>query len=575
DALPSSYQDFERYRQQTVLLSKRIEGINTQGSAYANPQALDRLNNRLILLYSLDADNNHANGIDLTGDKVTELASALNNASLPINLNTFEYAVRFESRSVLLELNTGFNGFSSLAQYLTALDISISYPEAMCEGWSNGDASPSSWSVNYKNTQQQTIMVDNFSSCPAIPNVDDAASYASNYSTDGKLRYLYLYDDQNRLTHEYRDTDGAEDYNRLYQHDFSMDGDNSVEAVSYYADNSGTKVLHDITTYTYLPSGLLDRKFVDDEDDDLYVYVYNLDGTVDTESQSSDLVGGCWTGDINVVRQVNSHSYYDNGLLKQKSNAGLCAVNTYDYGYNTLGQPLSYKHNVDGKTDIDPATISYEYERTSIFNDAGDITYYTSFSRTYAGELTNNQYEYSYGYDAQKRLKSYSQTSSNHRNSPSTASTSGSVYSYQDDGKLKQICQDMACEYKSVYAYLDNGLIDHISTYSNSALTMKTFYIYDENNLISRADVFNAASLGEDLEPLAPLSPDNQVTLEYFPSGALSVMEQDGYKNYFRDPNGDNSSDNSGFYQWFDLDLGEHLNRTLAQPRAFEGGGET
>jgi|GEM_PF-2175756 len=575
EALPSSYRDFERYRQQTVLLSKRIKGIHSEGVAYANPQALDRLNNRLFLLYSLDVDNNAANGIDLTGNKTTGLAMALSHSNLPINLNTFEYVARLQSRSVLLELNNGVSGFSSLAQYLSSLDIHISYPEAMCEGWSNGDASPSSWSVNYKNAQQQTIMVDNFSSCPAIPDVNDAASYASNYSTDGKLRYLYLYDEQNRLTHEYRDTAGADVYSRLYQHDFTMEGDNSLEAVSYYYDHSGTKLLHDITTYTYLPSGLLDRKFVDDEDDDLYVYVYNLDNTLDTEFQSSDLAGGCWTGDINIVRQVNSHLYYDSGLLKQKSNEGLCAVNTYDYGYNTLGQTLAYKHNVDGKTDTDPATISYEYEQTSEFNDAGDITYYTSFSRTYAGELTNNQYEYSYDYDDEQRLQSYSQTSSNHRNSPSTSSTSGSVYSYQGDGKLEQICQDMACKYKSIYAYLDNGLIDHISTYSNSALSMKTFYIYDENNLIERADVFNAASLGEDLEPLAPLSPDNQVTLEYFPSGAISVMEQDGYKNYFRDPNGDNSSDNAGYYQWFDLDLGEHLNRTLAQPRAFEGGGET
>lgn len=573
EGLPSSYADFERYRQQTVLLSNSIGGIDANFPSYANPQALDRLSNRLFLLYSLDADNGASNGIDLSAANNSSVAkSILVDATLPINFNTFEYVARIKSRAALLSYNEGFSGFSALAKYLTALNINIPYPEAMCTGSSN--SVPSTWSVDYKNNQQQSIIKDSFTSCPSAPDYSDAASYAAHYSTDGKLAYLYQYDDQNRLIDEFRDTDGTKgSFNRWYNRAYSLDGDKTVEAISYYYDSSGTAVLHDITTNTYLASGLIERSYVDDGDDDLTVYAYNSDNSIDTETLYSELEGQCWGGDINVVTNTDYFHYYDNGLLKQRSDEGLCAINTYDYTYNELGQTLSRKHNVDAKTDTDPMTISYEYERSAVYNSAGNITDYTSLSRNYDGSFTNSQYDYVYDYDDEQRLKSYSRTSTNHNDK--TSSTSSSSYSYNGTGQIEFYCRNTDCSGKIEYSYTDSGLIDAISTYSGSSLTMKTYYIYNEDNLVIYANTFDAASLNASLAPLDQLSPDYQTSLEYLPSGAVSLIDKNGYKQFYRDPAGDNSSDNNSYYQWFYLDLGEHLNRALVTPRSFEGGGET
>jgi len=46
-ALPSSYKDFERYHQQTIKLNS-LTSIDGTIIAYANPQPLDRLSNRLF-----------------------------------------------------------------------------------------------------------------------------------------------------------------------------------------------------------------------------------------------------------------------------------------------------------------------------------------------------------------------------------------------------------------------------------------------------------------------------------------------------------------------------------------------
>lgn len=573
EVLPSKYADFERYRQQTVLLSKGISGINVNFPSYANPQALDRLSNRLFLLYSLDADNDASNGIDLSAANNSSVAkSVLIDAALPINFNTFEYVARIKSRATLLTYNEGFSGFSALAKYLTALSINIPYPEAMCTGSSN--SVPSSWSVNYKNSQQQSIIIDRFSSCPSAPDYSDAASYASNYSTDGKLANLYQYDDQNRLIDEFRDTDGTKgNFNRWYNRAYSLDGDKTVEAISYYYDSSGTAVLHDITTNTYLSSGLIDRSYVDDAQDDLTVYAYNKDNSINTETLYSEYEGQCWGGDINVVTNTDYYHYYDNGLLKQRSDEGMCAINTYDYTYNELGQTLSRKHNVDAKTDTDPNTISYEYERSALYNSAGNITDYTSLARNYDGSFTNSQYDNVYGYDDAQRLINYSRTSTNHNDK--SISSSSSSYSYNGTGQIEFYCSNTGCSNKIEYSYTENGLIDTISSYGSSALIMKTYYIYNEDSLVVYANTFDAASLNAGLAPLDPLSPDYQTSLEYLPSGAVSLIDKNGYKQFYRDPAGDNASDSNSYYQWFDLDLGEHLNRALVTPRSFKDGGET
>ncbi len=572
ESLPSRYADFERYRQQAVQLSKEINGINVGFPAYANPQALDRLANRLFLLYSLDADNDASNGIELSVINDSFANAAMDELALPINFNTFEYVARLKSRATLLDYNEDFTGFSALAQYLTARNINISYPEEMCSGSGNG--LPSSWSVNYKNSQQQTVMKDRFTSCPKAPSYSDAAAYASNYASDSKLDNLYQYDDKNRLIDEFRETDGNKgSFSQWYNYAYTMDGENSVKAVAFYTNNNGAPLLQKTTTHTYFPSGLLKQTYVDDSEDMLRVYAYNKDDTISTETFYSAYEGECWGGDINVVTSVDYFHYYDNGLLKQRSDEEMCATNTFDYAYNELGQTLSRKHNVDAKTDTDPDTISYEYERSATYSSAGNIISYGTISRNYDGSPTNTQRDYVYDYDDEQRLKSYDYTGTNHNDDSS--SSSGYRYSYDSAGRIELICRNTECSNKSVYAYTPEGLIDSISKYSNSALTMKTYYVYNEDKLIAYANSFDAASLDNDGTPFNPSSPDYQTSLEYLPSGAVSLIDIDGYKEFHRDPDGDNSDDSNGYYQWFDLDLGEHLNRELTEPRSFEGGGET
>ena len=572
-ALPSTYADFERYRQQSVLLSNGISGINTSFKSFANPQPLDRLANRLFLLYSLDSDNQPDNGIQLTIDGDT--SAIFNQVSLPINLNTTEYVGRMHSRAVMLDYNKGLTGFAALQTYLTSQDIVIAYPEVMCSGSTSND-SPTSWSVNYKNPQQQTILASNLSECAPIPSTNDLVTYAKDYSTNNLLSLVYLYDEQNRLTHEYRDTDGGgEIYNRLYQHDYSSDDANSVEVISYYYDNNGTKVLGEKNTHTYLPSGQLYSSLVNDNDNRLTIYQYNENGSPHLETFYSDLDSACYAGSIDEITATDYFHYYDSGLLKQRSNEAFCSTNTYDYSYNDLGQTLTRLHNVDGQTDITPGEISYEYSLFANFNASGDITFYSSVSQKYTGEPTNSQYDSSYGYDDNMRLNSSSRTSTNHNNSPVTSSTSLSTYQYNDTGKIEQLCRNEACTSNTQYDYNDNGLINWVASYYNDVLQSKTYYFYNNKNLVGRADTFSSNSLDETLEPITPSEPDYQTLVEYLPSGAISVIDQDGRKQFFKNPELDNSQDENGYYQWFTDKLAEHLDREMANPRSFEGGGET
>ncbi len=572
--LPTSYADFEQYRQQSVLLSNSIGGIDLSLKSFANPQALDRLANRLFLLYSLDNDNQADNGIQLVVD--SETAAIFSLVSLPINLNTLEYVGRMHSRAGQLEYNKGLTGFSALQTYLTSQNIVISYPEVMCSGSTSTDDAPTSWSVNYKNSQQQTLLSDYFKECAPIPTANDFVNYAKTYSTDGILSRSYLYDEQNRLTHEYRDTDGGgEIYNRLYQYDYSQDETNSVEAISYYYDNNGTKVLNNKTTHTYLPSGQLYSTLESESYNRLTVYQYNDNGTPHLENFYSDLVSSCYAGSIEAITATDYFHYYDSGLLQQRSNEEICSTNTYDYSYNNLGQTLTRFHNVDGKTDTTPETISYEYSLFSDFNASGDVTFYSSVSRKYSGELTNSQYDRSYGYDNNMRLSSSSSTSTNHNNSPATSSTSLSNYEYNDEGKIEQICRNENCTSNTQYSYNNNGLINWVVSFYNDALQSKTYYFYNDKKLIERADTFNNNSLDDTFAPLTPAEPDYQTLVEYLPSGAISVIDQDGRKQYFKNPELDNSQDENGYYQWFTEKLGEHLNKEMANPRSFEGGGET
>jgi len=572
--LPSSYADFERYRQQSVLLNNGINGIDISLKSYANPQALDRLANRLFLLYSLDNDNQADNGIQLTVSNDT--SAIFSQVSLPINLNTTEYTGRMHSRAKALDYNKGLTGFTALHKYLTAQNIVISYPEVMCSGTTNNDSVPTNWSVNYKNAQQQTILSDSFKQCAPVPKASDFVDYAKTYSSDNLLSRTYLYDELNRLTHEYRDTDGStEVFNRLYQHDYSVDDANSVEAISYYYDNNGTKILHDITSHTYLPSGLLYSTLVDDADNDLRVYAYNNNGTPHLETFYTEFESACYADTFEEVTATNYFYYYDSGLLKQRKNEEICSVNTYDYSYNQFGQTLNRFHNVDAISDTNPETINYEYALFSEFNASGDMTFYSSVSRWYDGSLANSQYDRTYGYDENMRLNRYSNTSINHNVSPVTPSISISTYEYNDNGKIEKVCANEECTSKTTYGYTPTGLISWVARFYNEQLTGKTFYVYNDKNLVDHADTFDSNSLDEALDPITPAAPDYQTRIEYLPSGAISVINSDGQKEYFKNPELDNSQDENGYYQWFSEKLGEHLNKEMAKPRTFEAGGET
>lgn len=574
EAVPTSYADFERYRQQTVLLNSDIRGINTSYKSYANPQALDRLANRLFLLTALDNDNQIDNGIQLDIGEQTSAIFA--QVALPINLNTTEFVGRMKSRAILLNYNEAVNGFSALVKYLTALQINIAYPESMCMGSASSGSVPSSWSVNYKNDQQQTILLDNFNTCAALPNVDQAAEYVQLYSADSTLRYVYHYDEQGRLTHEYRDTDGTANlYDRLYLHEYSSDDGNALEAVSFFYDDGESHVVSNKTTYTYSQAGLLLSKWVDDDTDDLTVYGYSDEGIAQTETIYSESQELCYGGDLETVTQTNYLYYYENGQLRQRSNEGMCATNTYDYSYNDLGQALTRFHNVDAATDTNPETISYEYELFAQFTSGGDMSFYSSVSRNYDGSLTSNQYDYTYNYDDASRLISSIRTSIKHNNVPATSSASPVTYSYTENGHIENVCYGETCDYELTYGYTNEGLIDWVAVSYGGTLSSKSYYQYNEKNLVVKSSSFYAASVDDELNPIDADVPDYVTIVEYLPSGAIATINRDGNIQYFSDPQLDNSNDENGYYQWFTLDLAEHLNREVTSPRSFAGGGDT
>jgi len=579
-ALPSSYKDFERYHQQSIKLNS-LTSIDGTIVAYANPQPLDRLSNRLFLLYSLDADNNADNGIDLSNLAENDLPQILPQVALPINLNTLEYTSRMHSRAKLIDYNTQYSGFDALAKFLTDRQVVIQYPEAMCIGSTYNSAAPTQWSVNYRNTQQQSILMDTFSTCAPMPDNSQAEEYAKNYSTDGTLRYWYQYDEKHRETHKYESTDGtAGAYSRFYHTQYSEIESNEAEtkssvAKSYWYSSNEQNVLHDITTLTYSANGKLERKLVDDEFNDLTEYLYTDSGLLAFEHYYSEYSGQCWAGDIKVRISTDTFSYDENNLLTQRSDAENCATNTYDYEYNDLGQTLFRKHNVDAKTDIDPKTISYEYEQQTGYNGSGDLISYTRLSRQYSGDLTNTQSDSSYTYNEQNRLSSLTSTSTNHNSEPATSRSSITSFSYNNAGFLQERCYGDGCDNKTTYTYTDGGLIETITVSDNDTITYKAYYFYNSDKLISSINFFDAESLTEALEPKLPSVPDYKSKLEYLSTGAISVIDEGIYKVYFKDPDADENSE--GYYQWFDLDLAEHLNRTLKDPRTFEyyGGGET
>jgi len=581
-AIPTGYKDFERYRQQSVKLNS-LTSIDGTIIAYANPQPLDRLSNRLFLLYSLDADNNADNGIDLSNLAENDLPKILAQVALPINLNTLEYTSRLHSRAKLIDYNTQYSGFNALAKFLADRKIVIQYPEVMCLGSTYNNAAPTQWSVNYKNTQQQTVLQDTFSTCAPMPTNNQATEYAKNYSADGTLRYWYQYDEKNRETHKYENTNGTTDiYSRFYHTQYTeLEGveDKTSAAKSYWYDSGDQKELHDITTLTYSANGQLESKLVDDEFNDLTEYKYTDSGLLEFEYYYSEYSGQCWAGDIKVRISTDTLTYDNNELLTQRSNVENCATNTYDYEYNDLGQTLFRKHNVDAKTDINPETISYEYEQQTGYSDSGDLVGYTRLSRQYNGELTNSQSDGIYDYDEDNRLTSITTTSTSHNSDPVTSRTSITSFSYNNAGFLQERCYGDACNSsssnKTTYTYKDNGLIETITSSYNDAVIYKAYYFYNSDNLISSINFFDGTSLTEALEPKIPSTPDYETKLDYLSTGAISVVDEGQYKVYFRDPTSDENPE--GYYQWFNLDLAEHLNRTLKDPRTFEynGGGET
>lgn len=570
-AIPSSYKDIERYRQQTIELST-LTHIDGSIKTYANPQALDRLANRLFLLYSLDTDNNAENGIDLSPLAENDLPQLLAQVALPINLNSFEYTSRMHSRAKLLDYNTQYTGFDALAKFLADRKIVIQYPEAMCIGSTYNSSAPTQWSVNYKNAQQQSILIDTLSTCAPIPNKNQATEYANNYSTDGTLRYWYQYDEQNREIHKFENTNGTEDtYSRFYHTQYTeLDGKHST-ATAYWYDAGEQKELHDITTLTYSADGQLESKLVDDEFYDLTEYKYTDSGLLEFEYFYSEFSGLCWAGDINVRISTDTLTY-DNNLLTQRSNVENCATNTYDYEYNNLGQTLFRKHNVDAKTDTDPATINYEYEQQAGYNNNGNLISYTKLARTYGGVLTNYQTDGVYTFNEQNRLSSISSTSTNHGNEPATSRISITSFNYNAAGLLQEKCYSDTCinnsSRKLAYTYSDDGLIKTITLHYNNAITYKAYYSYNSDKLISSINFFDGTSLTENFEPTVPSAPDFKTQLKYLSTGTISEVAEGQYKVYFKDPASDENSE--GYYQWFDLDLADHLNRTLKDPREFQ-----
>ncbi len=582
-AIPNSYKDFERYRQQNIKLTN-LSSIEDSITTYANPQPLDRLANRLFLLYALDADNNAENGIDLSRLAENDLPQLLAQVALPINLNAMEYTSRMHSRAKLLDYNSQYSGFDALAKFLADRNVIIQYPEVMCNGSSNTNAAPTQWSVNYKNVQQQNVLIDTFTSCAPMPGNSQAIEYAKNYSVDGTLRYWYQYDEQNRETHKYENTNGTEDiYSRFYHTEYSeltgeAEGKTSA-ATSYWYTNAEQKLLHDITTLTYsATNGQLESKLVDDALNDLTEYKYTDSGLLEFEYYYSEYAGQCWAGDIKVRIATDTLTYDNNNLLTQRSDVENCATNTYDYEYNDLGQTLFRKHNVDAKTDTNPETISYEYEQQSGYSNNGNLVSYTRLSRSYDGSLTNSQSDNLYTYNEQNRLSSFSSTSTNHNNEPATSRTSITSFNYNAAGLLQEKCYADSCSSassKTAYTYTEDGLIETITASYNNAITYKSYYSYNSDKLISTINFFDGGSLTEEREPKLPSTPDYQTKLEYLPTGTISVIDEGQYKVYFKDPSSNENLD--GYYQWFDLDLAEHLNRTLNEPREFDynGGEET
>ena len=566
-AIPTSYHDFERHNQQSIELSS-VSNIDDGFDLYANPQPLDRLSNRLFLLYSLDADDNADNGIDLTQLNQNNLPELFAQVGLPINLNTFEFSDRMYARAKTLNINEQYNGFNGLAKFLADRNVSIRYPEIMCEGHSYNSSAPSQWSVHYKNDQQQSVLIDTFSSCAPMPSNNQAETYASTYSTDGALNIWYEYDAQNRQTHEYQSTNGtSSDYSRLYHTEYSELDGKAIEATSYWYDTGSEKVLNDITTLTYSENGLLESKLVDDQYNDLTTYAYNDSGLLEFEYLYSEYSGACWEGDISIVVATDTLTYYDSNLLKQRSDAEKCAINTYDYAYNFLGQTLYRKHNVDAISDTDPDTINYEYERTASFDEQGNQTGYSSVSRGYDGSLVNYQSDYTYGFNDNSRLSAYTNTSTNHNNG-GTSSTSTVNYSYNNEGLLNDICYGETCSTHIEYTHTAEGLIETLTRSYNDSVTYKAYYSYNSDQLISSIAFFDGTSLNDVQDPVTPQSPDYETVLEYLPDGAVSVIDEGTSNTYYRDPN--SNSDPNGYYQWFDLDLGDHLNRTLQTPKEFD-----
>lgn len=591
DSLPSSYADFERYRQQLVKLAalnsigtglESISVSNTHVSVdgnfyshipvYANPKALDRLNNRLFLLYSLDGDNDADNGIQLpliNGDKDL---SALSN--LPISLNTFEYIARMQSRAKLIDYNKGHTGFSALAKFLKAKNITISYPEEMCYA---GSYNLNSWTVNYKNSHQQPLLNATTTECAAIPTFEQAADFAEAYITDGKISNLYQYDAQQRLVARYRKTTGeADGFETYYKTGYSTEDDLQVTFYQTFQSeisatpgqgNTISELKKIITKKT--AAGLITSIFTDNltNSDSMENFSYNSDNTVRTRTHASSYESACSSGKLDEPSSTTTYSYDINGLLKLKNQVEICPRNTYQFDYNELGQTLSYKHNTDAKTDNDPNTISYEHEHTASFK-SGDITSYTTLSR-FGGLPTNNERQYVYGYNDDLLLNSTSQASIQHPDG--SVSTSVRQYKYDQNKRLSESCYGDDCSRIKKYLYHNNGLIKTTLRYDGEQLLGANHYFYNEQGLILSIKGYQADQLTEDFQPIEAADILFENNLEYLPSMTPSLIKKSGVTTYYKDPNKDPNKDNSidehGYYQWFDLDLAEHLNRTMTDGR--------
>jgi len=560
-SVPLHYSDFERYRQQVIKLSS-VQGVDLNISTYANPKPLDRLANRLFLLYSLDTDNDSSNGIQLpTADKQDLLADI---RSLPINHNTFKYVARIKSKTKLATYNDSYTGFGALTKYLKALNINIQYPEILCEGIGYLNSSPSKWEMEYHNVQQQLVLDAEVGTC-IQPNPDNIYGFIGTHVLNGSANQLLKYDNQNRLTHHYyRATSDKNVFQR--QNAFTYTQNEGLNVITHFEtrDNESNAPFR-TTTRKYSTSGPLVYKLIDNAvgNDNLRKYIY-LDGRLDRETYATTVGGSCSNGDLDQPSSTTYVHYYENGLLKQRNQVEICSTNTYDYEYNELGQVTAYKHNIDAKTDTDPATINYENERTSTF-DAGNVKTFNVISRNYDGTPSNNENRYVYAYNDDLRLASRTYTRIEH---PDPAeSTSTRLYKYNADGYLEEYCRVDDCNDKVTYFYTDKGLLDKTVEYDNNQPETLIIYTYNAEDLIEKVEGFFDEKISAELTPKDGVKPSYTNSAEYLPSGAPASITMSNRTTYYKDPAKDNSANAHGYYQWYDLDLAEHLNRSIVSNR--------